>query len=117
MKSETFRVQDLQLEPYPVDPARVSEGTSLDYVFKWRRDDESEVRGVWQMSPGVLTGVKGDEMFVVIEGRATLEFSDGRIWEIGPGDVGITVPGDLITWTVHETIRKAFTIRYDTQAG
>ena len=114
MKNDLFSIPDLPLEPYPVDPARLGEGTQLHYNIHWKRDDGSEIRGVWQMSPGVLTDVKGDEMFIVYEGRATLEFADGRVWEIGPGSVGIMVPGDVITWTVHETVRKAFTIRYDT---
>lgn len=111
MKSTHFDPRAVGLQPYPVSPERLSAGTEIRYAIEWQREDGSEVRGVWEMSPGVLQGSEGDEMFVVVSGRATVEFADGRTWEVVPGDVGVTVAGDVAAWTVHETLRKVFTRR------
>jgi uncharacterized cupin superfamily protein len=111
MTSTSFPVATAELQPLPTAPERLEGGARTSCALYWQRDDGSEVRGVWEMTPGVLHGVDGDEMFVVVKGRATLEFDDGRVWEVGPGDVGVTIPGDVVRWTVHETIRKAFTRR------
>jgi uncharacterized cupin superfamily protein len=111
MKSTQFSVTTAELRPLPTAADRLEGGARTSYTADWQRDDKSEVRGVWEMTPGVLHGVDADEMFVVISGRATLDFEDGRVWEIGPGDVGVLVPGDVVRWTVHETVRKAYTKR------
>ncbi|MGW0949211.1 cupin domain-containing protein [Streptomyces sp. NPDC002623] len=111
MKSVQFDPAAVETVTYPVDPARVTPGTEIVVGPVWNREDGSEVRGVWQMDPGVLEGVEGDEMFVIVSGRATAEFADGRVWQLGPGDVGIMVPGDVCRWTTHETLRKVFARR------
>jgi uncharacterized cupin superfamily protein len=111
MKSTLFNVTKAELQPLPTAPERLKDGARTSYSADWQREDGSEVRGVWEMTPGVLEGVDSDEMFVIISGRATVEFDDGRVWEVGPGDVGVTVPGEVARWTVHETVRKAYTLR------
>jgi uncharacterized cupin superfamily protein len=111
MKSTVSTVATAELEPFPTAPERLEGGARTSLSVNWQRDDGSEVHGVWEMTPGVLHGVDGDEVFVVVSGRATLEFDDGRVRETGPGDVGVTVPGDVVRWTVHEALRKAFTRR------
>jgi uncharacterized cupin superfamily protein len=108
LQSTVFDPHALDLQPYPVEPARLSEGTQIRYAVPWHGGDGSEVRGVWEMTPGVLRASEGDEMFVVLTGRATVQFQDGRTWQLSAGDVGITVPGDVADWTVHETLRKVF---------
>lgn len=69
-------------------------------------------RGVWEITPGVVTDVEADEMFVVLSGRATIEFDYGRSLEIGPGDVAVLTEGAATRWTVHETLRKVYQITY-----
>jgi uncharacterized cupin superfamily protein len=49
-------------------------------------------------------------MFVVVSGRATVEVEDGPTLELGPGVVGVLREGDRTTWTVRETLRKAYEI-------
>ena len=66
------------------------------------------VRGIWQMTPGVVTDTEADEIFVVLAGRATVEFADGTVMEVGPGDVAVLTEGAKTTWTVHETLRKVY---------
>jgi uncharacterized cupin superfamily protein len=111
MKSTQFDPRSVEMQPYPVSEDRLTPGTTITFGVAWQREDGSEVRGVWEMTPGVLRGSEGDEMFVVVAGRATVEFDDGRTWELTTGDVGVTVPGDVAQWTVHETLRKVFSRR------
>jgi len=69
-------------------------------------------RGLWELSVGTITDEEYDEMFVVVKGRATVQFIDGPTIEIGPGDVGLLQARAKTIWTVHETLRKAYQITY-----
>jgi uncharacterized cupin superfamily protein len=66
--------------------------------------------GVWEAAPGVDTDTEADEVFVVLEGSATIEFvSPARpAIEIGPGDVVRLEEGMETVWTVHEHLRKVY---------
>ncbi|WP_084125808.1 cupin domain-containing protein [Demequina sp. NBRC 110054] len=66
--------------------------------------------GVWEHTPGVSTDVEADEVFVVISGRATIEFTDGSApaLSVGPGDVVRLAEGQATRWTVTETLRKVY---------
>lgn len=65
--------------------------------------------GVWEMTPGTMTDVEADEIFVVIAGRATIEFpTTGRVMAVAPGDVVRLTAGDETVWTVTETLRKVW---------
>lgn len=67
-------------------------------------------RGIWQIEPGVARDVEADEIFVVLEGRATIEIEGGPTLEVGPGDVCVFDKGAKTTWTVHERLRKVYQI-------
>ena len=69
-------------------------------------------RGIWQITPGTVTDVEADELFVVLSGRATVEFEDGPALEVGPGSVVVLPEGAVTRWTVHETLRKVYQISY-----
>ncbi|CAN5644098.1 cupin domain-containing protein [soil metagenome] len=65
--------------------------------------------GVWEMSPGVMTDVEADEVFVVLSGSATVEFADGTdTLTLGPGDVVCLAAGAETVWTVTDTLRKVY---------
>lgn len=67
--------------------------------------------GVWEMTPGVMTDVEANEMFVVLSGSATVEFGDGSpTLSIGTGDVVRLAAGAETVWTVTETLRKVYLI-------
>ena len=68
------------------------------------------MRGVWQITPGVIEDVEADEIFVVVAGRATVEVHDGPTLELEPGVVGVLKAGDHAVWRIHETLRKVFQI-------
>ncbi|MEO8262904.1 MAG: cupin domain-containing protein [Pseudolysinimonas sp.] len=73
-------------------------------------DDSDGVEiGVWEMTPGTATDTEIDEVFVVIAGRATVEFENGQdVVELAPGSVVRLEAGMRTTWTVHETLRKVY---------
>jgi uncharacterized protein len=109
--SFSLRIADAELDPDPLDPAAILAGDpqASDAVI-WESEDGRIVRGIWQCTPGVVADVEQDEMFVVVSGRASIAFEDGRMLDVGPGDMGVLSRGARTTWTVHETIRKAYQI-------
>jgi uncharacterized cupin superfamily protein len=65
--------------------------------------------GIWEMTPGAASDTEDDEVFVVLAGRATIEFlSDGSFLLLGPGDVIRLQTGARTVWTVTETLRKLY---------
>lgn len=65
--------------------------------------------GVWEMTPGAMSDVEADELFVVVAGAATVEFVDDAITlNLAPGSVGRLVAGMRTIWTVTETLRKVY---------
>lgn len=65
--------------------------------------------GVWEISPSVSTDVEADEFFVVLAGRATVSFADGRPpLHLQAGSIGRLAAGTATTWTVTETLRKVY---------
>ncbi len=65
--------------------------------------------GVWEMTPGTMTDVEADEVFVVLSGAATVEFADGTpALHLAAGDVVRLAAGAETTWTVTETLRKVY---------
>jgi uncharacterized protein len=72
--------------------------------------DDTVERAIWEITPGTVTDVEADEMFVVISGRATIAVAGGPVFEVGPGDVCVLTEGAQTTWTVHETLRKVYQI-------
>jgi uncharacterized cupin superfamily protein len=104
-------VADLELAPGTLAADQILEGTPevTERVLSTSLDGRV-VTGVWQITPGVVTDVEADEVFVVLAGSATVEFEDGPVLELRAGDVGFLRAGDRTVWRVHETLRKVFTL-------
>ena len=67
--------------------------------------------GVWEITPGVSTDVEADELFVVLSGRAVVEFDDGSAaLHLQAGSVARLRGGSRTTWTVSETLRKVYIV-------
>lgn len=65
--------------------------------------------GIWEMTEGTMTDVESDEIFVVLSGRATVEFADGtEPLTLVAGDVVRLAEGASTTWTVTERLRKIY---------
>ncbi|MFG2939501.1 cupin domain-containing protein [Streptomyces sp. NPDC048282] len=109
--SFALHIPDAELEPDPLDPAQIVSGTpEVSGKVVWESADGKQLRGIWQITPGVVTDTEADELFVVVSGSATIEVEDGPTFTVGPGDMAVLRAGDRTTWTVHETLRKAYAI-------
>ncbi|MFF9132655.1 cupin domain-containing protein [Streptomyces sp. NPDC014806] len=109
--SFAVHVPDAELVPEPLDPAQIVSGSpEVTGKVVWESDDGRQVRGIWQITPGVVTDTEADEVFVVISGSATVEVDGGPTLHLGPGDMAVLHEGDRTTWTVHETLRKVYAV-------
>lgn len=109
--SFAVHIPDVELEEEPLDPAQIVSGAPVvTGKVLWESADGKQLRGIWQITPGVVTDTEANELFVVVSGRATVEVEGGEVLEIGPGDAAVLREGDRTTWTVHETLRKAYHI-------
>lgn len=68
--------------------------------------------GVWEMTAGVATDTEADEVFIVLSGRARIDFAEPPLpsIEVGPGSVVRLAEGMRTTWTVTETLRKVYLV-------
>ena len=106
-----MRAADLALIPEELDPAQIVSGApEISGAELSSSADGRVVRGVWRCTAGTVTDVEQDEMFVVLEGRATIEVQDGPTFEVSPGSVCILERGARTTWTVHEPLLKAYPV-------
>ncbi|MFI8998300.1 cupin domain-containing protein [Streptomyces sp. NPDC053542] len=104
-------IADAELDPEALDPDQIISGDPVvTGKVLWESPDGKQVRGVWQITPGVVTDIEANELFVVVSGRATIEVEGGPVLEVGPGDACFLREGDRTRWTVHETLRKAYQV-------
>ena len=97
---------DLSRQHVPADPA-VTDGAKTG-TLALADFDGLEV-GIWEMTPGAMTDVEVEELFIVLSGSATIEFADGSpTLEVGAGDVVRLAAGAETLWTVTETLRKIY---------
>jgi uncharacterized cupin superfamily protein len=66
--------------------------------------------GVWEHTPGVSTDIESDEVFVVVAGSGTLEFTDPELppVELRPGVIVRLTQGMHTMWAIRETLRKVY---------
>jgi uncharacterized protein len=100
---------DAELAAEPLDPGQVIAGDPRTASFVLAEGADGAETGVWRCTPGTFSDVEADEAFVVLAGRATIEWADGSI-DVGPGDVCALKAGTRTVWTVHETLLKGFRI-------
>ncbi|MCH0565971.1 MULTISPECIES: cupin domain-containing protein [unclassified Streptomyces] len=106
-----LHIPDAALDAEPLDPAQIVSGTpEVTGKVVGESADGRQIRGIWQITPGVVTDTEADEVFVVVSGSATVEVEGGPTLHVGPGDMAVLRAGDRTTWTVHETLRKAYVI-------
>lgn len=105
-------LHSIPLLPEPLEEADIVAGAPevLDGPIRVSADGRV-LTGVWKVTPGSFTDVMiGDEMFVVLEGTATIEGEDGAVLELSPGTVCVFAEGYRSTWTVHTTLFKVYQI-------
>jgi uncharacterized cupin superfamily protein len=96
-------------EPVPDDQV-VAGAPTTGYAALDVSADGTRELGVWEMTPGAMRDVEADEVFLVIAGRATVEFADPALppIELRPGSIARLDAGMRTVWTVHETLRKLY---------
>ncbi len=101
-----------QLEPDPLDPAQVVSGDPVTSVLTLSEDPAAgEETGFWRCTPGAFRDVEATETFLVITGRAVVEFDTGETITVGPGDIHRFRGGENTIWKVEETLLKAYWTR------
>jgi uncharacterized cupin superfamily protein len=95
----------LALVHEPVDTSQVVTGSPTTAVHEL-----DETTGVWEMTPGAMSDVEIDEVFVVLSGEATVDFVDPDLAsiELRAGSVVRLTAGMRTVWTVRETLRKVY---------
>jgi hypothetical protein len=111
--NQRIRVADLTLDPSPLSPDCIVEGEPrISHVVLSMSSDGRVERGVWQMTPGTITDTEADELFVVISGRATIEFGEERTISVEAGDAVLLREGERTVWRVTETLRKVYQVTH-----
>ena len=66
--------------------------------------------GIWEHTKGVSTDTEVDEVFIVISGGATIEFTDDAAppFEVEAGDIVRLSAGAKTRWIVRDHIRKVY---------
>jgi hypothetical protein len=60
MTSFAVHIPDAALEPDPLDPEQIVEGApEVSGAVLWESEDGKQIRGIWQITPGVVTDVEG----------------------------------------------------------
>lgn len=96
----------LEHEAVPVDQSVAGEPTTAARTLT--EIDGVEV-GVWEMTPGTMSDVEAEEVFVVLSGSATVTFADETpSLHLRAGDVVRLAAGAQTVWTVTETLRKVY---------
>jgi uncharacterized cupin superfamily protein len=97
---------DIPLHPVPL--AEVLDGEPATGTVVLGEFDGREF-GVWEMTPGSVTDVEDDELFVVVAGAGSVELiDDGTTVQLGPGSVLVLAAGARTIWTVTQTLRKVW---------
>jgi uncharacterized protein len=100
---------DVRLSPDELDPAQILAGSPrVSSIELWSSPDGTQSRGIWEITPGTVTDVERDEIFVVLSGRATVEVEGGATIELVPGSVCLLADGAKTIWIIHETLRKVY---------
>ncbi len=111
MSTRIARIEEVDVALEPFEPAQVRGGAPRAGWHPLARFGDHEV-GVWEMTEGAATDVEGDEVFLVLSGRARIDFVEPprTSLELTAGDIVRLTAGDRTVWTVTQTLRKiAFT--------
>ena len=99
-----------QLDVDPLDPDQVVSGEPETSELTLLETDTDGTSGLWQLTPGVVTDTEVEESFLVLSGRGEVTFEDGSRILLEPGVTHRFSGGEQTTWTVEETLLKAYWI-------
>ena len=106
-------VAEIVVEQVPVDADQVVAGERRTGSNVHATAFGAEV-GVWEMTAGAMVDVEVDEVFVVVEGEASVTLlKDGRpaeVVELRPGTVCRLTAGSTTRWDVPRLLRKVYVL-------
>lgn len=90
------------------------EGDQVEAVRSFFQSPDGTVDvGIWECTPGRFTADRSDssEICHIISGRVELSRIDGKVRELGPGDLLVLPQGWKGEWLIRETTRKLYMIQ------
>lgn len=103
-------------EPQP-KPTAVTPGLQERSITVW--SGNAAESGIWECDPGTFTAVRDgySETCFIISGRVTVTSESGDEAQLSAGDVIVMPEGWQGTWTVHERVRKHYTLIFHESEG
>lgn len=113
-------VAEIVVEQVPVDADQVVAGEPRTGSTVLATAFGAEV-GVWEMTAGAMVDVEVDEVFVVVEGEASVTLlKDGQpaeVIELRPGTVCRLTAGSTTRWDVPRLLRKVYVLANEADAS
>lgn len=101
-----------QLGPDPIESGQIISGTPESFALTLgETPGTGESCGLWQITPGVVRDVEVRERSLILAGRGSVEFEDGRRVELEPGVVLDFEGGEKTVWKIDQTVFKAYWIQ------
>lgn len=100
------------LERVSLSPGQIESGLPETRILELA-DFAGVSMGVWEHTAGVSTDTEVDEVFIVISGGATIEFTedDTPPLEVTAGDIVRLSAGAKTRWIVRDHIRKVYLVK------
>ncbi len=90
-------------------PGQIPSGGRERSIFT--SGDGSFTCGFWEREPDTWSFERPyDEVAYILDGSAGIETDDGRMLQVGPGDVLVTPNGSKGTWHISQTLTKFYAI-------
>ncbi|WP_328694296.1 cupin domain-containing protein [Streptomyces phaeochromogenes] len=99
---------EAELTPLPLDEEDILAGRPVAAVRSLGEVGGAQL-GLWTLTVGTVRDVEVDEVFVVLEGEATVRFVEsGESIELAPGVVVRLYAGERTEWEVRSALRKVY---------
>ncbi|XVV12516.1 cupin domain-containing protein [Actinoplanes sp. CA-131856] len=106
---EVFPLAQVSVEHAAADAAEVVAGAPTLGTTPITTLGSTDVEiGVWEMSTGSVRDIEVDEVFVVLEGAATIAVEGSSPIAIKPGDLVRLTAGTATVWEVTSPLRKLY---------
>ncbi|XVU25266.1 cupin domain-containing protein [Actinoplanes sp. CA-054009] len=106
---EVFPLAQVPVKHTPAEPGEVVAGApTLGTTPITTLGDTGVEIGIWEMSAGAVRDIEVDEVFVVLEGAATIAVEGAEPVAIKPGDLVRLTAGTATVWEVTSPLRKLY---------
>ena len=102
-----INVHEVELDPLPLEEEDILVGCPTA-ALKALGEFSGTQFGLWSMTSGTVRDVEADEVFVVLEGDATVRFETGESIELTPGVFVRLHAGERTEWEVRSPLRKLY---------